>query len=107
MILSGISRNKTKTHEQTHLYQSVVFYAQEVSSGFLKKNTILYTFPFYSSEVFMKREEAENFIPILIKRLVEDGSIDKKALSDVDFYDKYIKTAVHTVFISKLEIESE
>lgn len=106
MILSGISKGKSKTQEQTFLYQSVVFYAQEISNGLFKKKT-LFTFPFYSSEVFMKKEEAENFIPILIKRLVNDGSIDSRVLNDVDFYERFVKTAVHTLFISKLEIESE
>lgn len=100
MILTGRSKKSTSP-EATELFQAIVFYYQNV--GKILKKT-LYVFPFYSKEVFLTKEEAENYIPIFLKKLVDENNIDKKVLTDQKFADEYIKTAVWPLRISKLEI---
>lgn len=101
MILTGRSKKSTSS-EATELFQVIVFYYQNVGKGFKKKTR--YVFPFYSKEVFLTKEEAENYIPIFLKNLVNDNNIDKDVLSDQKLADEYIKTAVWPLQISKLEI---
>lgn len=101
LILTGRSKKSTSS-EATELFQAIVFYYQNVGKGFKKKTR--YVFPFYSKEVFLTKEEAENYIPVFLKSLVNDNNIDKNILSDQKLADEYIKTAVWPLKISKLEI---
>lgn len=101
MILTGRAKNNTQS-ETTELFQAIVFYYQNVEKLFKKKTR--YVFPFYSKEVFLTKEEAENYIPIFLKNLVNDNNIDKNILSDQKLADEYIKTAVWPLRVSKLEI---
>ena len=101
MILTGRAKNSTQS-ETTELFQAIVFYYQNVGKVFQKKTR--YVFPFYSKEVFLTKEEAENYIPIFLKNLVNDNNIDKNILSDQKLADEYIKTAVWPLRVSKLEI---
>lgn len=101
MILTGRAKNNTQS-ETTELFQAIVFYYQNVGNVFKKKTR--YVFPFYSKEVFLTKEEAENYIPIFLKNLVNDNNIDKNILSDQKLADEYIKTAVWPLRVSKLEI---
>lgn len=101
MILTGQAKKSTQS-ETTELFQAIVFYYQNVGNVFKKKTR--YVFPFYSKEVFLTKEEAENYIPIFLKSLVNDNNIDKNILSDQKLADEYIKTAVWPLRVSKLEI---
>lgn len=101
MILTGRAKNSTQS-ETTELFQAIVFYYQNVGNVFKKKTR--YVFPFYSKEVFLTKEEAENYIPIFLKNLINDNNIDKDILSDQKLADEYIKTAVWPLRVSKLEI---
>ena len=101
MILTGRAKKSTQS-ETTELFQAIVFYYQNVGKLFKKKTR--YVFAFYSKEVFLTKEEAENYIPFFLKNRVNDNNIDKNILSDQKLADEYIKTAVWPLRVSKLEI---
>ena len=89
------------------LFLIILFSIRSFSGGFHANTTIgcfFLSYFLYIVNIFLTKEEAENYIPIFLKNLVNDNNIDKNILSDQKLADEYIKTAVWPLRVSKLEI---
>ena len=112
----------------TQLYQCIAFYGKQVLDEIeelyelnkvvpilgrktLKEinetlNKQRFIFPFYSKEIFMSQQEAEQFLPFFIKELIKEGKIPEEVIKeDRSVDDDKIKFAITTLIISTLEQE--
>jgi hypothetical protein len=62
------------------MYQPMVFYT-EVHKRIFKK-PLAFTMPFYSSNIFLKKEDCIAYLPYFVKKLIKDGLLPAEAISE-------------------------
>ena len=107
----------------SELFQCVVFYGRPVTEevpeimeiptiSFFAKNAIQaiqkqrFVFPFYSKEIFGSQSEAQNFLPIFIRRLIKEEKLPSTVLNeDLSVNDDILKLGVAPLTVTILEQE--
>ena len=63
-----------------------------------------FVYPFYSKEIFMSQQEATNFLPLFIKRLIKEEKIPANAIKeDRSVDEEVVKLGVAPLMITILE----
>jgi len=63
-----------------------------------------FVFPFYSKEIFMSREEAENFLPIFVKKLIKEEKLPENVVNkDMSVNEDIVRFGVYSLDITLLE----
>jgi hypothetical protein len=85
----------------TQYYQCVIFYTETYGRLWYKH---AYTFPFYSSEIFMDPESASAFMPYFVRTLIEKGHLPNEVVQEDKSLDPAIaKAAVAPLVLTQLE----
>jgi len=97
-------KNIFKQPESSNLYQPRVLMIRTEKKLF---KTIQSVYPLDSKEVFITPTEATDFLPIFLNRLVKEKILDpaKLFLNDNMLNEDYVKTAVVTLTITRLEFD--
>jgi hypothetical protein len=95
------------------LFQAVVFLKKPVEEEidlnklqkFLCKKKIkkIFSYPFYSEDIFMSPKEVENYIPTFLKKLIGKGNIPLESIKDNKVNYELIETGIVPLNFATLE----
>lgn len=101
-------------NESSFLYQPRVLVVTVGRQGWFKRllrrtlnEPTQIVFPMDATEVFISEQEATDFMPIFLNRLVKEKLLDpnKLFLKDNVLNEDYVKTAVVRLCITRLELD--
>lgn len=101
-------------NESSFLYQPRVLVVTVGKQGWFKRllrrtlnEPTQIVFPMDAAEVFISEQEATDFMPIFLNRLVKEKLLDpnKLFLKDNVLNEDYVKTAVVRLCITRLELD--
>ena len=96
-----LSNHSPKSKEMEGLFQPCVLYNRRVKVSF---HTEQVPFTFTSGVIFTTKEEAANFLPHYVKKLIHDGDLPKDVVNeDGSINEDMVKTVMVKLEIGQLE----
>lgn len=66
-----------------------------------------FSFPFYSEDVFMSPKEAENYIPVFVKKLIKEKKIPEDSIKEHRINYEVLETGIVPLNLASLEKTDE